>query len=1625
MSSNRRASLALNSVRRSPRRRTKTPSVNDLSKKYKLSPRGKRKLEFQYDKPLKGKTFYLDLQGYRKISTLQAQIVELGGKVEEFLSKDIGCVVTNKKYVDARCSPRSNSTPSPILSVPSPIPGHTKSSSAKGSAVPSPLSADSGGAELTGLTAPKHKERGKALAAQAAVTCKYGSSNVIANASNWGVKIELLEDFLKKLEKYGSIEKKQASKPLLSGRATKHDVKPKVRKLYAPFIKVEDHSRGYRPLVHELKEWPRIYFDGPVGGCPFDPPRNDTHNDREEHGRHKRKQVQRDKTKKRGFCECCCIHYEDLDAHLLSERHQSFARDPFNYHSLDELIKKGPSLQDFLAKMLKKHEEKEREKQEKNSRDELPDPKESCLEHTEPKTPCGEVSSKCQRADEGDDCYTPPNPSPAKTDDFCTPTMQPTPDKTEDKNTSLRVSRSSKKAVQGRGSRRSLSSPRTPQALQVKSGVGKECTTPIRHEAKKMSSPLKIEDGVSKKQISRVKTRSISLSPAAGDSAGAKRASVISPRAKGASAVQGSNIDQSSSGGAIRSRVSPDLVNKRDAVDLPGGVRTRRSQQDSEESSGKDDHCFETAVNAERKVKCDSESQTRLSEFPPETTQREQQPHEKGCAEEEKQIETQSVIGEHHEHDKDQSSPRRASLRSATKTGPAVEARTPKSSVVEIETCAIREGPARGMRSPKTLMPAAGETKSDVKKDSEVSLNNQMVALETNKVEQPIRATRSCFQSGPILTPRVCDSIETKDPAPVTTESTAEETEPCQDKRRTSPRFSAASCKEDTPSSPEPTEKAAKNQNKQPSPNRFPHNVQVKLSDFCAMSALRNRPVLGKSSDDSETESIQLSTGENLSPSKEEASKKTTSEPEDEEISSTPTITCCPSSPGSVKSGFSNETGGRYCLRKRAEEQEEKEKKDDQMVSKPTRSNYKILDEEPKRASLPTTVAPSFTSVKAKISKEKSELLKGHENKTPEKKTRKSNRKMRSQLHTTPRRKVPRSQDPESDLESSVFSDSPRSGPIRETRSMRASVRSHEEAQLKGISMAAEGTPLSETPVSIEDISTTAVCGSPSQKPHPSRDSASGDFPKRSVSRGNQTSRGVACLFDSDEDDDEEFEGFHVPHFDKSYSSEGDLSYQINSIVENINCEDGDTIHGDVQNTTTREIYGNHNELENTELVSGQIKSSEANEMTRGEQRNEKILEKYEECKPQTRKRKSASQCKSSNVSAKRAKSESMDEERCSVASYIVMSPVIDSSDDVDDDVFNTVSDSTDGEEEGTESPLSITSWRQKRKSEDLQPDVDRPTKRRKSSLLCSDSQIVTEPFSLNSKTGFFPNCEMGRAIEEKEDNMGEPKSESSRLDEILEEEESSREQTFSSSQGSNMVNSAATESENFSSRFDEMLEKTNRGQCFSSTPAYSEFYNVDEPVVQTMEERVKLRRKRSVSLKARENLSSVESQENDTESVSKLSSSSQQSTSSSKKALLPLKPLKRLAPLSVATKKDNLPLKPLRRVSGIGAPSQTFLPLKPLQHISPTQVSLRPSRVNSLPSFNQSPLVTPGKTRRPTWIFDLSNFGSPPSEMPDFDYKGSRCSTSTSAKPKYTLRSQKRASWNLKQKDIFAFDEY
>ena len=105
---------------------------------------------------------------------------------------------------------------------------------------------------------------------------KSGSCDVITNARTWGVHVIQLDKFLDRLARYVSKEK-VGTKHVANDREIKASGKPKVRQLKAPFIKVEDLSRQYRPLVHELKEWPRMYFDSPVGTCPFDRPRQGAH----------------------------------------------------------------------------------------------------------------------------------------------------------------------------------------------------------------------------------------------------------------------------------------------------------------------------------------------------------------------------------------------------------------------------------------------------------------------------------------------------------------------------------------------------------------------------------------------------------------------------------------------------------------------------------------------------------------------------------------------------------------------------------------------------------------------------------------------------------------------------------------------------------------------------------------------------------------------------------------------------------------------------------------------------------------------------------------------------------------------------------------------------------------------------------------------------------------------------------------------------------------------------------------------------------------------------------------------------------------------------------------------------
>ena len=109
-----------------------------------------------------------------------------------------------------------------------------------------------------------------------------------------------------------------------------------VRSLKPPFIKVEDHSGRYRPLFKEFDVWPSFDFesstDYDVGG------------NRKEKNHTRKQEIVR-------FCECCECHFTNFDEHLQSKQHRSFAENDQNYESLDKVIKRGPSLDDYLKKV--------------------------------------------------------------------------------------------------------------------------------------------------------------------------------------------------------------------------------------------------------------------------------------------------------------------------------------------------------------------------------------------------------------------------------------------------------------------------------------------------------------------------------------------------------------------------------------------------------------------------------------------------------------------------------------------------------------------------------------------------------------------------------------------------------------------------------------------------------------------------------------------------------------------------------------------------------------------------------------------------------------------------------------------------------------------------------------------------------------------------------------------------------------------------------------------------------------------------------------------------------------------------------------------------------------------------
>ena len=956
----------------------------------------------------------------------------------------------------------------------------------------------------------------------------------------------------------------------------------------------------------------------------------------------------------------------------------------------------------------------------------------------------------------------------------------------------------------------------------------------------------------------------------------------------------------------------------------------------------------------------------------------------------------ESNVHEEPKQDIQMESPKRANLRSSKRENLSErgsgesDSKTPKSLQMQETNLERKE---RKRSSPKTTKQPSDESPiARVAKSSEITSADQQGTIETVQTDSVARLTRSRAHSPPSSTVKLCDDTDTTEKAKSTVTQESVEQKHMEGRVDSVDRpDGCAKCEiqENIASSKASALEAAETKNKQDtnqSSGKFSRGsegvpeVEIKLPDCRQFCVIRKRPVLETESDESETESIQLSSGETLS--KQSSTENASSDGKEDDISSTPTLGYCPSPVSSERSGYSDEAPltRKYSLRKREDEEDR-----EICTGKQTRSQCKIPEVDSKagdsgESRRRKTISSPFTSVKEKRknSSQRSQSEASPKKKTPETTPKGSGRK-KGTSNNSPRGKALKLKDPTSESDSSTFSGSPRSGPIHETKSTRASTVPSAVRKLE------DGTPkdrdelLSDGVLSLGDISTTAVCGSPSHvspslagikllngSPRIKKDFHSATF----LDKRRKERSGITRLFESDDEEEEDFIGFNVPHFDRSFSSEGDLGFKINSIVESMDGNASQTTLEDDENSTVHEAQSGEEDIEMRENAEREIEVVTGKDINKGGENGKLGFGEDEEIRQADntrigRKRKS-SQSENSEVKTSNW-SEIQSERRGTTESSSVVGNDRDDNDDdfdEDDDVFSTVADSSDGEGEDEEvsSPFSISSWRRKRKSEDLHlPEFERPTKRQKSQ---NETAVV---HTCESFQGFRAETPIKRGpAQEMETEKEKPTSFTSRLDELQDNEPRKSAQSSSSVQNSDSV------------------------------------YDNDESVYETIEERVKLRRIKNNSRQEQENSQSLPR----TRACRKDDS----------------------AELTAKGKSDvRLPaLKPLRK--------QTFQPLKPLKHVPPVRSSSRLSRSNSTPSSNPSPLATPsGRSRRGTWIYDVNEFTSPPSAAPRFGGKPVGCSTPASTIPssKRILRPLKHGDitedstlQKSRQRDVFTFDE-
>lgn len=305
-----------------------------LKKRQKSSPDARRQ------QPFSGKSFYLDLPAGKTLQFLTEAIQQLGGVIEGFLSKEVSCIVSSRREAKAErsgTSHRGSSSSSPSeVRAETPSMAHPKGSHARPSQKPVDLVPMSRGKELLQ----------KAIRNQGS-SSGGGSgspSSLLTNARSWGVKILHVDEMMMQVQQLSldalCVKKQGPKKP--EGTCPAASRTRKVARLKAPFLKIEDESRKFRPFHHQFKSFPEISFLGPKDASPFEAltlPGSSRHTrgrkDREPRPRSATRTVPR---RKKGYCECCQQAFEELHGHLRSAQHQGFALEARPYAEVDRII---------------------------------------------------------------------------------------------------------------------------------------------------------------------------------------------------------------------------------------------------------------------------------------------------------------------------------------------------------------------------------------------------------------------------------------------------------------------------------------------------------------------------------------------------------------------------------------------------------------------------------------------------------------------------------------------------------------------------------------------------------------------------------------------------------------------------------------------------------------------------------------------------------------------------------------------------------------------------------------------------------------------------------------------------------------------------------------------------------------------------------------------------------------------------------------------------------------------------------------------------------------------------------------------------------------------------------------